>query len=93
MTDDPFAAERLLNRFRKLIGELTRGTLRRNSFEPWEIEIMLDFQTCSLPPRRRMDLIRGYQKAVERQLEIGPGPPMKLSDYLQRRNTRRPASA
>ena len=83
--------ERQINRFRRLIGELLRGEMTRNSFEPWEIELMLDFETCQLPARRRLDILRQYQKAVERQLETGPGPPMKLSHFLVLREQRRNA--
>jgi hypothetical protein len=83
--------ERQLNRFRRLIGELMRGEMTRNTFEPWEIELMLDFETCQLPARRRLDILRQYQKAVERQLETGPGPPMKLSHFLVLREQRRNA--
>jgi hypothetical protein len=37
---------------------------------------------CQLEPRRRVDILRQYQRAVERQLETGPGPPIKLSEFL-----------
>lgn len=88
--DDLVELELMLNRFRRLIGELMRGVVRRNTFEPWEIELLLDIQNCALDPRRRSDTLRAYQKAVERQLEAGPGPPMKLSEYLHLKMTRRP---
>jgi len=78
-----------LNRFRRLIGELTRGHTTRNSFAPWEIEVMLDFDACELPSRRRLEIIRQYQRAVERQLQNGAGPPMKLSQFLVLREQRR----
>lgn len=91
MTDDPIGLELMLNRFRRLMRELVRGVVRRNAFDPWEVEILLDFQTCMLERGHRMDTLRAYQKAVERQLETGPGPPMKLSEYLQLKRTRRPA--
>jgi hypothetical protein len=42
-------------------------------------------EVCALEPRRRMDTLRQYQRAVERQMETGPGPPMKLSEFLARR--------
>jgi hypothetical protein len=83
--------ERQLNRFRRLIGELLRGEMTRNSFEPWEIELLIDFENCQLPSRRRMETLRQYQRAVERQLEIGPGPPIKLSHFLVLREQRRNA--
>ena len=90
--DDCEHRELQLNRFRRLIGELLHGEINRNSFAAWEIELLLDFDTCQLPSRRRLEILRQYQKAVERQMEIGPGPPMKLSDFLILREQRRNAS-
>jgi hypothetical protein len=88
--DDLIELELMLNRFRKLIGELLRGVLLRNSFQPWEIDILLDMQECDVPPRRKLEILRQYQRAVEKQMLTGPGPPMKLSAFLQERTTRRP---
>ena len=89
--DDPEVLERMLNRFRRLLGELISGVMRRNTFESWEVEILLDFETCPVNPRRRRELLQAYRRAVERQLQTGPGPPMRFSDFLQLRTTRRPA--
>ena len=80
--------EIMLNRFKKLVGELTKGELRRNSFQPWEIDLLLDFDACELPSRRRTEILRQYQRAVEKQMEAGPGPPMKLSSFLVVRELR-----
>lgn len=80
-TDDLIQRELMINRFKRLIGELSRGEMARNSFHPWEIEILLDMDACQLG-RRRVDILRQYQRAVERQLETGPGPPIKLSEFL-----------
>jgi hypothetical protein len=88
--DDLVQLELMLNRFRRLLGEVMRGSLLRNAFEPWEIELLLDFETCALNPQQRPKILRAYQKAVEHQMETGPGPPMKLSEYLHRKMTRRP---
>ena len=90
--DDYEHRELQLNRFRRLIGELLHGEINRNSFAHWEIDLLLDFDTCQLPTRRRLEILRQYQKAVERQMEIGPGPPMKLSHFLILREQRRNAS-
>ncbi len=90
--DDPVQLELMLNRFNRLLGELMRGVIARNAFQPWEIEILLDFENCNLERRRRLDILRQYQKAVERQLATGPGPPMKLSQFLGERARRREAA-
>ncbi|MBZ5625947.1 MAG: hypothetical protein LAQ69_45750 [Acidobacteriia bacterium] len=92
-TDDLIQLELMLNRFNRLISELLRGAIARNTFQPWEIEILLDIETCGVDLRKQPDILRQYRKAVARQLEIGPGPPMKLSEYLQLKMTRRPSVA
>lgn len=78
----------MLGRFNRLIGELARGLTTRNHFEPWEIGVLLDIQTCQVEPRRRSETMRQYRRAVGRQMEIGPGPPMKLSEFLTMRAKR-----
>ena len=79
----------MLNRFRRLVGELQRGSITRNDFQPWEIDLLLDMETCHVERKRRADILRQYQRAVERQLEMGSGPPMKLSEFLLLRASKR----
>jgi hypothetical protein len=88
--DDLIELELMLNRFRRLLGELRRGELTRNSFQPWEVEILLDIQSQNLEGVEGAEILRHYEKAVEKQMEMGPGPPMTLSQFFQMRTTRRP---
>jgi hypothetical protein len=89
VADDPYELELMLNRFRRLIGEVMRGASARNSFQVWEAEILMDLENCQLERRRRLEILRQYQRAVERQMLTGPGPPMKLSEFLVIRARRR----
>jgi hypothetical protein len=89
--EDLVDRELMFSRFRRLIGELTRGTLARTTFQPWEVTILIDIETCEIDPKRRIETLRQYERAVQQQLETGPGPPLLLSEYLQRRMTRRPS--
>ena len=41
----------------------------------------------------REEILRQYQRAVAKQLDAGPGPPMMLSEFLQAKMTRRPSVA
>jgi hypothetical protein len=82
VVDDPLQLELMLSRFRRLIGELQSGKAQRNQFEPWEIDILLDLETCRVDRRRWIAILRQYEKAVERQIEGGHGPPMRLSEFL-----------
>ena len=77
-----------LHRFNKLLGDVMRGSSTRNSFQPWEFEILLDMDDCQLDKRRRLDILRQYQRAVNKQMERGPGPPMMLSRFLEIRANR-----
>ncbi|HEY1342727.1 MAG TPA: hypothetical protein VGF59_34730 [Bryobacteraceae bacterium] len=81
-------SELTLNRFRRLVGELMRGATARTVFQPWELEILLDIERCSVDRKRRLEILRQYQRAVERQMECGPGPPMRLSEFLVERERR-----
>jgi hypothetical protein len=88
-SNDPAQLDSMLNRFKRLMGELRSGTVRRNQFEPWEVAILLDLETCPLDGRRRSEVFQHYERAVERQIEHGSGPPMKLSEYLEMRHQKR----
>ena len=80
-----------LHRFNKLLAEVMRGAVTRNSFQPWEFEILLDLEHCQIERRRRLEILRQYQRAVGKQMELGPGPPMKLSQFLAHRAQRHEA--
>jgi hypothetical protein len=80
--------ELMWNRFNRLLAEVMRGDTERNSFLPWELAILLDMETCQMERRRRLEILRQYRRAVERQMERGPGPPMVLSEFLKRRAER-----
>lgn len=92
VADDLVERELMLSRFRRLIAELLTGRVTRTLFEAWEVEILVDIEACAIDPKRRERELRRYERATIRQLENGPGPPMKYSEYVQRRSTRRPSS-
>jgi hypothetical protein len=38
----------MLNQFRRLMDDLARESVTRNCFQCWEIDLLLDIQTCAL---------------------------------------------
>jgi hypothetical protein len=76
-------SEAVLARFNKLITELLRGEMHRNTFRPWEVELLLDFEACDLRDAGRRETMRRYQRAVQRSMEKGSPMPLKLSQYLE----------
>ncbi|HLH19684.1 MAG TPA: hypothetical protein VKX45_20850 [Bryobacteraceae bacterium] len=89
--DDPAERELTLHRFDRLITEILQGGTRRTAFQSWEVEILLDIHACRLEEPQKQRVLRRYLRAVRRQIERGPGPPMKLSEFLQMESTRRPS--
>jgi hypothetical protein len=73
----------VLPRFNRLIQDVIRGNWQRTAFEPWEITILLDIQSCEQEVQKRRDLLVRYQKAVQRQLANRRAMPMMLSEYVR----------
>lgn len=90
-------SETVLAQFNRLIQELLRGNLHRNTFRPWEVELLLDIESCGLRDGARRETLRRYQRAVQRQMEKGARLPLKLSEYLEsvkaKRAARKPVAA
>ena len=82
--------EAMLAQFNRLVQELLKGSMNRNTFRPWEIELLLDIEGCTLKDGSKRETLKRYQKAVQRQMEKGACSPMKLSEFLQARAPRTP---
>ncbi len=82
MVVETLDSEARLYRFNRLLQELIRGTMSRNTFQPWEIEILLDIEACQIREPIKRETLRRYQKAVQRAMEKGAPIPFKLSEYI-----------
>jgi hypothetical protein len=76
-------SDAVLAQFNRLLQELLRGNMHRNTFRPWEIELLLDIESCNLREASKKETLRRYQKAVQRHMEKGARLPLKLSEYLE----------
>jgi hypothetical protein len=86
-------SDAVLAQFNRLIQELLRGNMHRNTFRPWEIELLLDIESCNLRESSKRETLRRYQKAVQRHMDKGARLPLKLSEYLEAVKTKRGAQA
>lgn len=77
-----YELEARLHQFNRLIQDLLRGRLNRNTFQPWEVEILLDIESCDLSNMNKRELLQRYQKAANRYVERGGRTLLKLSEYL-----------
>lgn len=76
-------SDTVLAQFNRLIQELLRGNMHRNTFRPWEVELLLDIEACGLRDASRRETLRRYQRAVQRHMEKGARLPLKMSEYLE----------
>ena len=82
MAESPVDTDELLRRFNRLIRELLQGETRRETFQRWEVDLLLDVQNCRIKELAREGVLRRYQQAVQRRIERGEAVPMKLSEFL-----------
>ncbi|HYZ83538.1 MAG TPA: hypothetical protein VE621_04025 [Bryobacteraceae bacterium] len=81
--EDNNSAERVIESFRSLIREMRTGRLQRNTFQPWEIELLLDAQQITLPPSLKSRLLERYERvALKRMAKQKQRLPMKFSEYV-----------
>ncbi|HXM43921.1 MAG TPA: hypothetical protein VN924_21990 [Bryobacteraceae bacterium] len=83
--EEPPDIELMANRFNRLVKELLDGQIRRTSFQPWEVHMLLDLEACRLTPSRRDEALRRYQRAVQKQLGRREVPPVRFADFLGHR--------
>ena len=92
MIDTVTDPDAVLMQFNRLIQELLKGSMNRNCFRPWEIDVLLDIEGCNLRDSNRREILRRYQKAVQRDFDRGSTSLLMLSDYLTRSARRRVAN-
>jgi hypothetical protein len=78
--------EARLFQFNKLMQELLRGRIHRNTFQSWEVEILLDIEACELRDSNRREILRRYQKAANKYVDRGGRTLLKLSEYLEKKH-------
>ncbi len=83
MADIFYDSEVILPRFNRLMQDVIKGSFQRTSFEPWEVQLLLDIQGCVEEVETRRDLLKRYQKAVQKQLGRRGQRPMLLSEYVE----------
>ena len=76
-------SDAILAQFNRLIQEVLRGNVQRNTFRPWEVELLLDIEACGLRDASRRETLRRYQRAVQRHMEKGGASPLRLSEYIE----------
>ena len=84
--------ERLdLASFSQLVQELITGSVRRHTFTPFELELLLDLQRSRLRKSSRPEALRRYLRAVHQQF-AEQSSLLRLATFLERENEKRAVS-
>jgi hypothetical protein len=78
-----------LAQFNNLINELINGGPKRAVFAPWEMELLLDLGNCRIRPSSRQEVLRRYQRCVQKHFLRSqykfPAPSSFLAEERARR--------
>jgi hypothetical protein len=77
-----------LSDLNRLVQELLRGGPRRSIFTVWEMDFLLDMETCRIRKTSRENLLRRYQRAVQRSCAASGAIPT-LSAFVAVERSRR----
>jgi hypothetical protein len=77
-----------LTSLNRLVHEIIDGSVRRHTFSQWELELLLDLQTCRVRKSARPELLRRYVRAVQQHFSEGSLAPLRLSAFLDNENQR-----
>jgi hypothetical protein len=86
---NPLLETASLAEFNSLINELIQGGLSRSVFKRWELDLLLDFGNCRIRQSSRSDVLRRYQRAVQKQFLRGEYDVQPLSIFLAEERARR----
>lgn len=74
--------------FSQLVQELITGSVRRHTFTPIELELLLDLQRSRLRKSSRPDALRRYLRAMHQQF-AEQASLLRLATFLERQNEKR----
>lgn len=78
--------------FSQLVQELIGGAIRRHIFTPWELELLLDLDTCRIRKSARPEMLRRYLRTVLQGFTQGASTPLRLTSFVERETRKRAPS-
>jgi hypothetical protein len=78
--------------FTQLIQELMNGSVRRNLFSHWELDLLLDVQLAKLRKTARTETLRRYLRVVQQSQAHGATEPPRFSEFLAQSAPRKAAA-
>lgn len=82
-------AERFdLTSLSQLVQEVIGGTLRRNTFTPSELQLLLDLQSCRIRKSTKPEMLRRYLRAAQQHFTVDGSAPLRFAHFFEREQNR-----
>ena len=75
-----------LNAYLQLIQEVMGGTIRRHTFTPAELQLLLDVQSSRIRKTVKNDVLRRYVRTVQQQFAIDGSAPVRFARFWDDQN-------
>jgi len=72
----------------QIVQELIGGTLRRNTFTPCELQLLLDLQAFRIRKSAKPDILRRYLKAVQQHFTVDSSAPLRFAHFFEKEQHR-----
>jgi hypothetical protein len=72
-----------LNSYIQLIQDIIGGTVRRHTFTPTELALLLDVQASPLRKTAKNELLRRYLRSVQQQFAIDGSVPVRFARFCE----------
>ncbi len=72
----------------QLVQEVIGGTLRRNTFTPCELQLLLDLQACRIRKSIKPEMLRRYLKAVQQHFTVDASTPLRFAHFFEKEQHR-----
>ncbi len=77
-----------LNAYMQLLQDIIYGTVRRHTFTPVELHLLLDVQGLGLRKTAQNEILRRYMRALQQQSAAGISAPPRLAQFCEKERYR-----
>lgn len=75
-----------LNAYVQLIQDIMAGTVRRHTFTPMELQLLLDVQAARVRKSAKNDVLRRYLRTVQQQFATNHSVPVRFARFWEEQN-------
>lgn len=72
-----------LNSYLQLIQDIIGGTVRRNTFNRMELDLLLDVQASRMRKAAKSELLRRYFRTVQQQFATNGATPLRFARFWE----------